>query len=118
MTEVLSTRNRNRTYDRLAKQLDEFKKRCQTAQPLPGAKIINGELVMPDGWMTPLAYMAGLLNNPDVDALRRDRIAQAMAPYLHPKLAEVGIGAKQKADERAKSAGDGTAWAGILRTAA
>jgi hypothetical protein len=41
-----------------------------------------------------------------------------MAPYLHPKRAEVGIGAKQKAEDQAKRAGDGTEWAGILRTAA
>jgi hypothetical protein len=88
------------------------------AQPLPGAKIVDGELVMPDSWMTPLVYMAGLLNNPEVDPLRRDRIAQAMAPYLHPKRAEVGVGAKQKAEDQAKRAGDGTPWAGILRTAA
>jgi hypothetical protein len=83
---------------------------------LPGAKIIDGELVMPKDWQLPLEYMAGILNNPVVDPLRRDRIAQAMAPYCHPKRAEVGIGAKQKADERAKRAGDGTEWAGVLRT--
>jgi hypothetical protein len=117
-TEVLSAPHPGRTYERLARQLDEFKRHAQAAQPLPGAKIIDGELVMPDGWMTPLVYMAGLLNNPEVDALRRDRIAQAMAPYLHPKRAEVGIGAKQKAEDQAKRAGDGTEWAGILRTAA
>jgi len=80
--------------------------------------IVDGELVMPDGWMTPLTYMAGILNNPAVDPLRRDRIAQAMAPYCHPKRAEVGMGMKQKAEERAKRAGDGTEWAGILRTVA
>src|SRR4051812_33460580 len=97
VTEVLSTPHRNRTYERLAHQLDEFTKRGQLAQPLPGAKIVDGELVMPDGWMTPLVYMAGLLNNPAVDQLRRDRIAGMMAPYLHPKRAEVGMGMKQKA---------------------
>jgi hypothetical protein len=117
-TEVLSNPNPSRTYERLAQQLNDFKRRAEMAQPLPGAKIVDGELVMPDGWMTPLVYMAGLLNNPEVDALRRDRIAQAMAPYLHPKRAEVGIGAKQKAEDQAKRAGDGTEWAGILRTAA
>jgi hypothetical protein len=88
------------------------------SQALPGATIVDGELVMPKGWMLPLVYMAGLLNNPAVDPLRRDRIAQAMAPYCHPKRAEVGIGARQKAEEQAKRAGDGTEWAGILRTAA
>jgi hypothetical protein len=80
--------------------------------------IIDGELIMPSHWMTPLAYMAGLLNNPAVDALRRDRIAGMTASYLHPKRAEVGIGAKQKTEDAAKRAGDGTTWAGILRTAA
>jgi hypothetical protein len=91
---------------------------CDPSLSLPGAKIIDGELVMPEDWQLPLVYMAGILNNPAVDPLRRDRIAQAMAPYCHPKRAEVGMGMKQKAEERAKRAGDGTEWAGILRTVA
>jgi hypothetical protein len=83
---------------------------------LPGAKIVDGELHMPEDWQLPLEYLAGVLNNPAADPLRRDRVAQAMAPYCHPKRAEVGIGAKQRAEEQAKRAGDGTEWAGALRT--
>jgi hypothetical protein len=116
VTEVLPGTHPRRTYERPSKQLDKLSKRAEMAEPLPGAMIIDGELVMPDGWMSPLVYMAGLLNNPAVDPLRRDRIAGMMAPYLHPKRAEVGIGAKQKADERAKRAGDGSEWAGVLST--
>jgi hypothetical protein len=80
------------------------------------ARIIDGELVLPTGWMTPLEYLATALNDPTASDARRDRIAMAL--YLHARRAEVGIGAKQKAEEQAKKAGDGTAWAGILRTAA
>jgi hypothetical protein len=82
------------------------------------ARIIDGELVLPTGWITPLEYLATALNDSTASDARRDRIAMALAPYLHARRAEVGIGAKQKAEEQAKKAGDGTAWAGILRTAA
>jgi hypothetical protein len=117
-TEVLPRANQARAYERLSQQLDEFKRRGKLAQPLPGAKIVDGELTMPEGWVLPLTYMAGLLNNPDVDPLRRDRIAGMMAPYVHPKRAEIGVGAKQKAEDAARNAGQGTAWSQILRTAA
>jgi hypothetical protein len=60
----------------------------------------------------------GILNNPAIDPLRRDRIGGMMAPYVHSKRAEMSITAKQKAEDKAKRAGDGTEWAGILRTPA
>jgi hypothetical protein len=82
------------------------------------ARIIDGELVLPPGWMTPLEYLVTAMNDPTASDARRDRIALGLAPYLHARKAEVGIGAKQKAEEQAKRAGDGTEWAGILRTAA
>jgi hypothetical protein len=82
------------------------------------ARIIDGELVLPVGWQTPLEYLVTAMNDPTASDARRDRIALGLAPYLHARRAEVGMGMKQKAEERAKRAGDGTEWAGILRTAA
>jgi hypothetical protein len=98
--------------------MDKLGRLVSATEALPGAMIVDGELVMPKGWMLPLVYMAGILNNPAIDPLRRDRIAGMMAPYVHSKRAEASVTAKQKVEDQAKKAGDGTEWAGILRTAA
>ena len=58
-------------------------------------------LALPDV-ETPLVYMLRLLNDPTIDALRRDRLAVALAPYLHAKLGETGK--KPAKDEAAKKA--------------
>jgi hypothetical protein len=36
---------------------------------------------------TPLDYMIQVMRDPTVDAGRRDEMARAAAPYVHPKLA-------------------------------
>lgn len=38
--------------------------------------------------MSPLEYMLAIMNDETVDGLRRDRMAVAAAPYVHPKVAE------------------------------
>lgn len=40
--------------------------------------------------VTPLEYMMAIVNDPEADAGRRDRMAVAAAPYLHPKSGEAG----------------------------
>lgn len=37
--------------------------------------------------ITPLDYMLKVMRNPKADASRRDEMAKAAAPYVHPKLA-------------------------------
>jgi hypothetical protein len=37
----------------------------------------------------PLEYMLGVMRSPETDAVRRDEMAKAAAPYLHPRLASV-----------------------------
>jgi hypothetical protein len=39
--------------------------------------------------VTPLEYMLGVMADTTADAKRRDAMAQAAAPYVHPKLASV-----------------------------
>ncbi|MFU0503639.1 hypothetical protein [Pseudaminobacter sp. NGMCC 1.201702] len=39
--------------------------------------------------MTPLEYMLKVMRNPKADAGRRDDMAKAAAPYVHPKLASM-----------------------------
>lgn len=38
---------------------------------------------------TPLEYMLKVVRNPKADASRRDDMAKAAAPYVHPKLASM-----------------------------
>jgi hypothetical protein len=39
--------------------------------------------------MTPIDYMLGVMRDPAADLARRDDMAKAAAPYVHPKLAAV-----------------------------
>lgn len=55
---------------------------------------------------TPLEYMLSVLNDPTVEDNRRDRMAAAAAPYLHPK-ANVDKNKKEHANDRAAEAGKG-----------
>jgi hypothetical protein len=82
------------------------------------ARIVDGELVLPPNWQLPLEYLVTAMNDPTASDARRDRIALGLAPYLHARKAEVGIGARQKAEDAARKAGADTPWASILRTAA
>ncbi len=42
-----------------------------------------------DGKLTPLEYMLLVMRDPEADNERRDRMAQAAAPYLHARIATV-----------------------------
>lgn len=53
----------------------------------------------------PLAYMLQVMNDPEADAGRRDRMAVAAAPYMHPKVGEGGK--KEQRSAAAKTAGAG-----------
>lgn len=59
---------------------------------------------------TPLQYMLDVMNSPTADMARRDRMAQAAAPYCHPRADAVSGGKKAQADEAAKTAGENSAW--------
>lgn len=39
--------------------------------------------------LTPLDYMLGVMRDPAIAADRRDDMAKAAAPYVHPKLAAI-----------------------------
>lgn len=51
----------------------------------------------------PLAYMLEVMNDPEVDIVRRDRMAQAAAPYCHPRKADVPARTKAEAAEKAEA---------------
>jgi hypothetical protein len=83
------------------------------------ARIIDGELVLPPNWLTPLEYLVAAINDPTASDARRDRIALGLAPYIHARKAEAaGPTARQRTEEAARQAGQGSAWGSILKTAA
>ncbi len=67
--------------------------------------------------MTPLEYMLDVMGDSAVDPIRRDRMAVAAAPYVHPKADLVAHGKKQAAEEEARTNDLGTEWAALLHRA-
>jgi phage terminase small subunit len=63
----------------------------------------QGDVVMES--RTPLEYMLAVMNDPRVEPNRRDRIAVAAAPYLHPKAGEQGK--KKDKDDAARAVAEG-----------
>ena len=61
--------------------------------------------------LDPLSYMLGVMNDPKVDVVRRDRMAIAAAPFVHARKGE-GAGKKEEKADKAKSAGAGKFSAG------
>lgn len=55
--------------------------------------------------MTPLEFMLGIMNDPNQDVNRRDRMAIAAAPYCHARGSETGKKGEQSA--KAKKAATG-----------
>lgn len=61
--------------------------------------------------LSPLDYMLAVLNDETADEARRDRMAQAAAPYVHAKPAPLGDGGKKgEAQVAAATAGAGSDW--------
>lgn len=59
------------------------------------------------GGMTPLEYMLGVMNDDDVDPTRRDRMAMAAAPFVHPRAAEAEGGKKAQRQAAAEEVAAG-----------
>ena len=57
--------------------------------------------------MKPLEYMVMVMNDPDADPLRRDRMAIAACVYVHPRA---DAGKKSRATEDAETAGRDSEW--------
>lgn len=66
--------------------------------------------------MSPLEYMLNVMRDDGADLARRDRMAQAAAPFVHAKPGEIDKGKKEQAADAAKTAGQGTGWGDDLRT--
>jgi hypothetical protein len=63
--------------------------------------------------MTPLQYMLNVMRNPEADQTRRDRMAQAAAPFVHARMADNRFG-KKDAQAEAATAAIEDGWGGDL----
>lgn len=59
------------------------------------------------GGLTPLEYMLAVMNDPNEDGQRRDKMAIAAAPYVHGKAAEAAPGKKEQKQEAAEKVAAG-----------
>ena len=57
--------------------------------------------------MSPLEYMLNVMNDDAAEVERRDRMAQAAAPYVHAKAADVAPGKKEQKETAAREAAGG-----------
>ena len=83
--------------------------RPKQSQATP-AKLILTEAML--AGLSPLEYMLAVMRDPSADAARRDRMAQAAAPYVHARAEAPGK--KQQAEELAATAERGTDWERLL----
>lgn len=65
--------------------------------------------------VSPLDYMLAVMNDEEADPARRDRMAQAAAPFVHPKAEPVKPSAKEQVEETARTADRGTTWSALLQ---
>lgn len=62
----------------------------------------------------PLAYMLAVMSAPTADPSRRDRMAQAAAPFCHPRVSDHRIGSKEAEEMAAQHLPDGE-WAQLIK---
>jgi hypothetical protein len=56
---------------------------------VPNKVTLRREKEIAASGLTPLEYMLAVMRNPRADPARRDDMAKAAAPFVHPKLASV-----------------------------
>jgi hypothetical protein len=61
--------------------------------------------------ITPLEYMLAVMNDPNADELRRDKMAIAAAPFMHPRVADNRYGKKDEERDRAAERGESEKYA-------
>lgn len=65
--------------------------------------------------LSPLEYMLSVMNDAEADPARRDRMAQAAAPFVHPKAEAPKTSKADELANKSRTAEDGTSWAGLLQ---
>lgn len=87
--------------------------RANAGRPPNGGRkkaLVEAKKASADLKLSPLEYMLKVMNDDSADAMRRDRMAVAAAPFVHAKPGEKALGKKEAAEEAGKTAGAGTDW--------
>jgi len=58
---------------------------------VPNKKTVEMQEKVARGGISPLDYMLDVMRDPAAEKPRRDDMARAAAPYVHPKLGQVDI---------------------------
>lgn len=88
------------------------KHKIETPGSTPHRKTINNmELARAKSGMLPLSYMLKVMRDPTAHINRRDDMAKAAAPYLHPRLASVEVKAEHTIKKVAREPMSREAWA-------
>ena len=96
------------------KRLNKEKRELMIERSRAQARLIVEADIQP-GQMKPLDYLLMVINDPNADSDRKDRLAIAACPYCHPRLIErERVGKKDQQEAAAESAGVGTPWAADL----
>ena len=96
------------------RRLNKDKRELLIERSRAQARLIVEADIQP-GKMLPLDYLLMIINDPNADSDRKDRLAIAAAPYCHPRLIErERIGKKEQQAEAAATAGKGTPWGADL----
>ena len=64
-----------------------------------GSKDVAGGIRLAARQQTPLDYLLGVLNDGAADANRRDRVAIALLPFVHSRVADRPAGKRQEQQE-------------------
>jgi len=67
------------------------------------------------GDLTPLAYMLAVINDPDADYSRRDKLAVAALPFCHPRIADREIGKRDRVRKTVEAIINGDGWGDVIR---
>ena len=65
--------------------------------------------------LSPLDYMLAVMNDETAEEARRDRMAQAAAPYVHPKAEAKKPTAAEEREKASRTAEHGTSWSALLQ---
>jgi hypothetical protein len=88
------------------RSLIEKGRQAKAAAEAPEASDKASAPVQPEN-LDPLAYMLRVMNDPSAEPERRDRMAIAAAPFMHPRATDVAKGTKELQAERGRAAASG-----------
>jgi hypothetical protein len=79
---------------------------AKAKRPEPAEEQVQEIPAQPES-LDPLSYMLRVMNDPTAEPERRDRLAIAAAPFVHPRANEAKKGKKEELADAARAAASG-----------